>query len=222
MLRESVTAACLLAATLVSSAGATEPEEEVANATSLEFKAMPFIAQQTAEPEAPEDDVAPLMLAAPFGQAGSWRWDVLFGFGEDFGNSENRFGLGGLGFRYFAIDDLSIGFEFNGLRFDQESAENASGFNFNLLFRWHLLARDDRSLYVDVGGGVIETDNDVPAGGSSFNFTPQIGAGISFEVSDNVRLITGMRWHHVSNSRTFDSNPAQDSFLIYAGLSFPF
>ncbi len=222
MLRESVTAACVLTAGLVGSAGAAEPGDDVAEATSLEFKAMPIITPQTPQPEAPEDDLAPLMLAAPFGRAGSWRWDVQLGFGEDFGNSENRFGLGGLSFSYFAIDDLSIGFEFNGLHFDQESAENASGFNFNLLLRWHAVARDDRSFFVDIGGGVMETTHAVPAGGSSFNFTPQIGAGISFEISDDVRLLTGVRWQHISNSRTFDTNPAQDSFYVYAGLSFPF
>ncbi len=222
MLRESVTAACVLTAGLVGSAGAAEPEDDVAEAVNLEFKVMPIITQATPQPEAPEDDITPPMLAAPFGQAGSWRWNVQFGFGEDFQDSENRFGLGGLSFSYFAADDFSVDFEFNGLYFDQETVENAGGFNFNLLLRWHVVARDDRSLFVDIGAGVMETSDAVPAGGSSFNFTPQMGAGISFDISDDVRLLTGVRWHHVSNSRTFDNNPAQDSLYVYAGLSFPF
>ena len=223
MIRESATAACFLAATLVSSAGAAQPDDDVADAVNLEFKAMPIITSEAPHPEVPEDDVAPPMsAAAPFGQAGSWRWNVQLGFGEDLQDTENRFGLGGLSFSYFATDDFSVEIEFNGLYFDQETIDNAGGFNFNLLLRWHVLARDDWSLFVDLGGGVMETSDAVPAGGSSFNFIAQAGGGFSFDISDEVRLFTGLRLHHISNSRTFDSNPGQDSFYVYAGLSFPF
>ena len=159
---------------------------------------------------------------APFGEQGSWRWNVQGGLGAEFKETDNRFGLGGLSFSYFAADDFSVDFEFNGLYFDQETAENAGGFNFNLLARWHVLARDDWSLFVDLGGGVMETSDAVPAGGSSFNFVAQAGVGISFDISDEVRLLTGVRGHHISNGRTFDTNPSQDSLYVYAELSFPF
>ncbi len=223
MIRESVTVACVLTAVLVGSAGAAETGDDAAEAVSLEFKAMPIITPEAPQPQAPADDVAPPMLApAPFGQAGAWRWNVIGGYGADFDNSENRFGLGGVSFSYFGADDFSIDFEFDGLYFDQETAENAGGFNFNLLLRWHVLARDDWSLFVDVGAGVMETSDAVPALGSSFNFIAQAGGGISFDINDEVRLLTGVRWHHVSNGRTFSNNPGQDSFYVYAGLSFPF
>ncbi len=68
----------------------------------------------------------------------------------------------------------------------------------------------------------METSDAVPAGGSSFNFTAQAGGGLSFDISDEVRLLTGVRLHHISNGRAFDSNPGQDSLYVYAGLSFPF
>ena len=68
----------------------------------------------------------------------------------------------------------------------------------------------------------METSDAVPAGGSSFNFVAQAGVGISFDIGDEVRLLTGVRWHHISNGRTFDSNPSQDNLYVYAGLSFPF
>ena len=90
------------------------------------------------------------------------------------------------------------------------------------MLRKHILARDDWSLFVDVGGGLMETSDAVPPGGSSFNFVAQVGVGVSFDISDDVRLLTGVRWHHISNGRTFDTNPSQDSLYIYAGLSFPF
>ena len=146
MIRKSATAACFLAATLVGSAGATEPGDNVADAVNLEFKAMPIITSQAPQPEAPEDDITPsISAAAPFGQAGSWRWNVQGGFGAEFDDTNKKFGLGGLSFSYFAADDFSVDIEFNGLYFDQDTAENAGGFNFNLLLRWHVLARDDWS-----------------------------------------------------------------------------
>ncbi len=223
MIRESVTAACVLAVTLVGSVGAVEPGNDVADAANLEFKAMPIVLSEAPQPETPGDDVAPLMLAAaPFGQAGAWRWNVHGGFGADFDDTENRFGLGGVSFSYFGTDDFSVDIEFDGLYFDQESAENAGAFNFNLIFRWHFMMRESWSLYVDGGAGVMESSDPVPADGSTFNFTPQAGFGVSFDVGNDVRMLTGVRWHHVSNARTFDDNVGKDGLFIYAGLSFPF
>lgn len=223
MIRESVTAACVLTVGVVGSAGAVEPGDDVAEAVSLEFKAMPIITPEASQPEAPEDDIAPSMLAAaPFGQAGAWRWNVHGGFGADFDDTKNRFGLGGVSFSYFATDDFSVDFEFDGLYFDQDTAENAGAFNFNLILRWHFMTRESWSLYIDGGTGVMELSDPVPAGGSTFNFIAQVGSGISFDINDEVRLLTGVRWHHISNGRTFENNPGQDSFYVYAGLSFPF
>ncbi len=222
MIREFLIPACALTLSTVGLAGAAEPNEGVAKTVSLEFKAMPIVTPEAPQQVIPEDDVDLATLVAPFGEQGSWRWNVQLGFGAEFEETDNRLGLGGLSFSYFAADDLSVDFEFNGLYFDQDTAENAGGFNFNLLLRWHVLARDDWSLFVDIGAGVMETSDAVPAGGSSFNFIAQVGGGISFDISDEVRLLTGVRWHHISNGRTFDTNPSQDSLYVYAGLSFPF
>jgi len=63
----------------------------------------------------------------------------------------------------------------------------------------------------------------VPDDGSKFNFTPQIGFGMSFDIGNGgERLLTGVRWHHISNANTFEENPALDFLLIYAALSCPF
>ena len=222
MIREFLIPACALTGSIVGLAGAAEPTEGVAKAVSIEFKPMPIVTPEAPQQAAPEDDADLATLAARFGEQGSWRWTVQGGFGAEFEETDKRFGLGGLSFSYFVADDFSIDFEFNGLYFDQPTAENAGGFNFNLLLRRHVLAHDDWSLFVDVGAGVMETSDAVPAGGSSFNFIAQAGGGFSFDISDEVRLFTGLRLHHISNSRTFDSNPGQDSFYVYAGLSFPF
>ncbi len=152
MSREFLIPACALTVITVGLAGAAEPNESVAKTVSLEFKAMPLVTPEAPQQVVPEDDADLATLVARFGEQGSWRWNVQGGFGADVEDTENRFGLGGLSFSYFAADDFGVDFEFNGLYFDQETAENAGGFNLNLLLRWHVLARDDWSLFVDVGG----------------------------------------------------------------------
>ena len=222
MIRAFLIPACALTVSTVSLAGAAEPNEGVAKTVSLEFNPTPIVTPEAPQQAVPQDDADLATLVARFGEQGSWRWNVQGGFGAEFEETDKRFGLGGLSFSYFIVDDFSIDFEFNGLYFDQPTAENAGGFNFNLVLRSHILAHDDWSLFVDVGGGVMETSDAVPAGGSSFNFTPQAGLGLTFDIGDEARLFTGVRWHHISNARTFDNNPSQDSFYVYAGLSFPF
>ncbi len=63
---------------------------------------------------------------------------------------------------------------------------------------------------------------DEPFGGTTFNFTPQAGFGASWEIAANTRLLTGVRWYHISNARTSDNNPGLDSILFYIGATFPF
>lgn len=169
----------------------------------------------------------PIGLAAmqeastPFGQQGSLRWSIHGGGGVDVKSSDNWHGLAGVGLSYFIIDDLSFDVELNGLYISQRG-DDAWGANLNLLFRWHFIARDTWSLYFDGGAGMLGTTDHVPENGSGFNFTPQAGLGISFDVGQEARLMTGVRWHHISNANTFNRNPGRDSVMGYVGLSLPF
>jgi lipid A 3-O-deacylase len=157
----------------------------------------------------------------PFGQKDSWRFNIQGAYGNHIVENADSFALGGIGLSYFPVDHLSLEMEFNGLYFDQAGPE-AWGGNFNLLMRWHFLWKEKWSLYVDGGAGVLFTTDDVPQEGSSFNFTPQAGLGVSLAISDETRLLAGVRWHHISNANIFSSNPGRDSVEVYAGLSFPF
>jgi hypothetical protein len=181
----------------------------------------------------------PISAAAPpppvFGAKSSWRWYLSVGYGWEINGTHDEFVIFGGGVSYFLADDLSLNFELNGLYHDQETASgfadshDAWGINFNLLLRWHFLAAERWSLYADGGAGVMGTtervpgpDSDEPEGGTYFNFTPQAGFGASFEITHNTRLLTGARWHHVSNAQTWDNNPGRDSLLLYAMVSIPF
>jgi lipid A 3-O-deacylase len=41
-------------------------------------------------------------------------------------------------------------------------------------------------------------------------------------VGNDVRLLVGARWHHISNANLYRDNPGRDSLMGYVGLSFPF
>ncbi len=169
-----------------------------------------------------------------FFQHGSWRWQLTGALASDF--NEVSLGLGGVAFSYFIEDDLTVDFEFNGLYINQTGrASNTGAVSVAMLFRWHFWldkpesGANDRydprwSMYADGGIGLLYAGSDVPLNGSQFNFTPQLGIGVSLllnEASDT-RLLTGVRWYHMSNANIFDSNDGVDSLMVYAGINFPF
>lgn len=194
--------------------GVVEPEPTVPNFH--EIAALHY-APQDANRDATNDLPEP---AAPFGTKDTWRWFVQGGFAHEF-NDESETYLAGVGLSYFMADNLSLDLELNGFHVDQK-VNDAAVVNFNLLFRWHFEARETWSIYLDGGAGLSYASEEVPIDGTQFNFTPQAGVGISFDVGQNARLLTGVRWHHMSNARTNDDNPGRDAAMVYAQLSLPF
>jgi len=157
----------------------------------------------------------------PFGLADTRSWLINGGVASDF--NDVTIGRSGLGVSYFVADDVSFDAELNHLYFDQE-LNDALGINLNLLIRWHAWHNKARtwSAYFDAGVGIMVSDEDVPDLGARFNFTPQIGGGMSFRVGNDSRLYVGTRWHHTSNANIFEQNPGRDTVLVYAMIGFPF
>lgn len=159
-------------------------------------------------------------VAPAFGQADTWRWAVYAGGAHNFEESEHY----NLHFsaEYFIADYFSVNLEFGALYFDQ--VQDTWGGNFNTLLRWHMFHGDSWTIFADAGAGLLATADDVPDDGTSFGFTPQAGVGATFDVGDGgARLITGLRWHHISNARSKgeENNPGRDALMAYVGLSFP-
>ncbi|MEM7228314.1 MAG: acyloxyacyl hydrolase [Planctomycetota bacterium] len=170
-------------------------------------------------------DDEPLPSGVPaFGTKGSWRWQLhgMGGFSVNSrGSGNNEYGLGGA-LSYFMEDALSLELELTAWYFDQEG-EDAEGINFSILVRWQAYQRDTWTFFVEGGAGLLHSTSDVPDGpGSSFNFTPTAGFGFSFDIGNDRRLLTGLRWHHISNANLYTSNPGRDSIVFWAGISLPF
>ncbi len=110
------------------------------------------------------------------------------------------------------------------IRYFNQTGNNAVGFNPGVVFRYHFWKSDEDAtwtIFAEIGIGVMLTNDDVPDAGSSFNFTPRAGVGITRALTENVRLQAGLRWSHISNGRLWgdDDNPGSDSPLLFVGVS---
>ena len=158
-----------------------------------------------------------------FGQKGQSHWYIQGAGATTLDRNEafpQRFGLVGAGLSKFLFNGHSINLELNSMYFSQPG-DDALGLNLGLLMRWHFLRKSNWSLFVDGGAGILGTTSDVPSAGASFNFTPQAGAGTTIKLSEQRRLMLGLRWHHISHADLFGANPGRDSILGYVGIKFP-
>ena len=155
-----------------------------------------------------------------FGAKGQTRWFLQAAAATE-GDGES-FGLFGGGMSYFFAEGHSVELALNGMAFDLPDKDPV-GVNLDLLVRSHWIRGENWSLYIDGGAGILVSTSRVPNSGSSFNFTPQGGVGASFNVNKekDQRLYLGVRWHHISNANTFESNPGLDTYMGYVGMTFP-
>lgn len=184
----------------------------------------------------PEDFFGAISLPGqdvPFLREGATRLNLQSAVAYDFSDAVDLNPIN-VGLSHFIVDSVEIGFEVGAWYFLQDD-EDAGGISTHLLFRFHLLdstmfAADPTndptwSAFADLGIGLLGTTSDVPAGGTSFNFMPRIGAGFNYHLGPGDTWLTlGLRWHHISNARLIsqDNNPARDGLLFFAGISVPF
>lgn len=74
--------------------------------------------------------------------------------------------------------------------------------------------------FLELGAGILYTDLDPERFGSQFNFTPQAGGGIRYELGPDRFLKLSYRYHHISNADLDEENRGIDSNFFSIGLSF--
>ncbi|MEE4604659.1 MAG: hypothetical protein V2J65_25500 [Desulfobacteraceae bacterium] len=85
-------------------------------------------------------------------------------------------------------------------------------------FSW--LNNDLWSVYLDVGGGLQQQSTDF-AGNRRFNLRVMGGGGATLRVTDQVRMIGGIRYLHISDAG-IEGGGGFDGFMCYTGAMFPF
>lgn len=73
--------------------------------------------------------------------------------------------------------------------------------------------------FLQLGGGMLFSTDDIPAGTAQFNFTPQGGLGAYWLRDTGPSLVFGFRYHHISNAGRIRPNPGHNAIYFYAGLS---
>lgn len=182
-------------------------------------------------PETPGESAEPDADRPGYGQAGT----TWLTFGAAYANNfdkDHDINLHGAWSKFLA-DRLEFSVEAAAWYFDQEG-ENTVGLSGMLILRYHFWSGPqgdfDWSTFFEGGSGMLVGLDNVPDGGTGFNFIQRAGFGITKDLDSSdgpnhgARLLLGLRWHHISNGRINGDgrNPARDSLLAWAGVVIEF
>ena len=168
-----------------------------------------------------DDDESAVAVDKPaFGEQGSVRGQFGATIASDF-NDTNLFLVNG-SVSWFILDGFSVDLELDAGYVNQSEAGNGVGGGAGVMIRWHMIRKPTWSFYGEAGAGMFFSSVDVPEGSGQVKFSPQVGFGVSFDVAEDLRMMVGARWVHLSNARTTSNNPGFDGLGLYAMLSFGF
>jgi hypothetical protein len=100
----------------------------------------------------------------------------------------------------------------------RQNAYGASFTPFNLKYNWTGFHRVVP--YIELGGGVLFTNHEVPDGTNSVNFTPQAGIGMHIPIKpgSNRHFAVALRYIHISNAGLSVPNPGLNTVVIKVSL----
>ena len=86
--------------------------------------------------------------------------------------------------------------------------------------RWHFLQHDRFSLHLDGSVAAVFHEHPLTENSLRFNFDLQAGLGAMYQLSDDLLLQGGVRWHHLSNARIRGKsrNLGYDGPMLYLGF----
>jgi opacity protein-like surface antigen len=201
------------AATLLSCAQVTAAQIDASASFSLDRKKSQMPSHEGLESKIPGTSQGPFAagkrVVTGYGSAGA-------------GKASHRVYAGHVGLGYYLVDNLALNIE--GVGYFVDHAHNSAGGGLDLLPRWHYLAQDNWSMYLDGGCGFIYTSDTLSDPGTHFNFTLQGGAGATYNLTDRLAAMFGARWFHISNARIRgkNRNVGLDSPIFYVGVMSPF
>lgn len=76
--------------------------------------------------------------------------------------------------------------------------------------------------YLEGGAGIIWENIDSPSYSHTFNFSPQIGAGLDIRLIGNLALNLAYRFRHTSNAGIYKENPGVNSNHFMIGIGYYF
>jgi len=174
-----------------------------------------------------------LNAPAARGQAGpvegGHELQVWTGGGHGVSGSQSGDGLWNAGFRYGLILTAPHGPGFLRGRLEYavdavpvflivQKTNTAYGVGVNpFAFKWVLATRSSIVPYVEIGGGVLFTNNKVPEGTSHTNFTSGGAFGLHF-LRSKYNISTEVRYMHISNGGLATPNPGINTIQFRLGF----
>src|SRR4051812_23856126 len=145
------------------------------------------------------------------------------GYMNELGPHDQDYVDGALGVNWYVIENLSLGAEFGAWHVWQPG-NDAFAWSAGVNLRHHFYTRSWGSVFFDVGIYAFQADTDVPDNGTSFNYLFLCGGGLSYRIAENVHLIAGPRYFHLSNAgrEGGDTNPSNNGIQGFAGVMFTF
>jgi len=111
----------------------------------------------------------------------------------------------------YAIDWVPLN-----LIFQPHSVAYGAGFN-PFALKWLSVPRHGVTPYIDLGGGVLYTSREVPAGISNINFASGSGVGVNIG-RGKAHWSLELRWMHISDAGLTEVNPGINTVQVRAGL----
>lgn len=229
----------LFAAVVLASGGAATAMEvgveplRVSATSGLTLDVSASLLAMVHQPETPTPPVAAASSNAPFGEfrkGQPYAWYLSVGAGIAADGDPGTHADAYVAASTFIGEWLEVQLEGSGWYFNQEP-DSTFGGGLAVNLRWHFWhgayvggEGHDWTAFVDAGIGMIVSGDDVPSGGTSVNFAPRAGVGMTARLGDSAtRLVGGVRWHHMSNARTDgdSNNPDVNAPMFYIGLQWP-
>jgi hypothetical protein len=153
------------------------------------------------------------------------RWDVEV-LGTGLADVTNRHvGMGGMtvGAGYYVLKNLAIQMDFSAYGFGEGHTQGAAG-GVTIGLRHHIVNIGKALIFADVSFGEIWASNNLPVHGTHRNNTFEFGIGVAYPIGQDVYLIGGPRFFHLSNANDAgsDRNPSINAVQGVIGVLWKF
>lgn len=148
--------------------------------------------------------------------AGSFAW-------EFYPYDHEKIATGSAGVGYYLADNFAASLTVP-VSHVRQYTQDATMAGLDLTLRYHFLQYERFTAFGDLSGGIAQANHIVPPGGTYFNFTAKLGIGATWRLADQLYLVGGVNYFHLSNAaiRGISRNPDLNATQPYLGLMIRF
>jgi lipid A 3-O-deacylase len=162
-------------------------------------------------------------------EGGGHEWQVWTGGGHGTNGATSDTGVWNVGFRYGWILTDAIGprplrgkFEYAvdvvPIFLVTQTTNTAYGIGLNpFALKWNFATKGAVAPYIEIGGGLLLSNTEVPPGASHVNFTPTAAMGVHF-LRKKYNWTAEVRYMHISNAGLASPNPGINTLQVRLGF----